>query len=276
MLDEDSSIQKYLVYFEGILGRKTTGDHVKDIAVNCNSDHEFIWKLLLSNEGLDVTCRNAPALHLYFIHSARLKAIRTLIPPGKVILDLGGAANPLYYLGYPHPFKQLFLIDLPMDQRFDDYKEVNLEYEGEGKVTIHYSNMIDLSSFPDGIADLVWSGQSIEHIHEEEGEIMCSEAYRVLKKGGFFCLDTPNRKITSIHTGRPEGMINPDHKIEYTPEELRFMVIKQGFSIVCEKGICEMPKTSATGQFSYEDFILGSSISNNIDDSYIAFLVCQK
>ena len=98
----------------------------------------------------------------------------------------------------------------------------------------------------------------------------------VLNKGGYFCLDTPNRLITSIHTGRPEGMINPDHKYEYTPEELRKMLRSRKFKIKKEKGICEMQKTFNFKTFHYEDFVLGSPLSDNIEQSYISFFMCQK
>ena len=262
--------------FEWILGRSESDQVIQEVAAGTSSNLEFIWKLLLSNESLDRACNNASELHLYFIHNARLKAVRTLLPAAKGILDLGGAASPIYRMGYSHPFRKLVLIDLPLDERYIDYKDVHLEYFGEGEVTVHYCSMVDLSDFPDASFDLVWSGQSIEHITEKDAEKMCSEAYRVLSKGGYFGLDTPNRLITSIHTGRAEGMINPDHKIEYTPGELRKLLQDHKFKIVMEKGICEMPITSATKVFHYEDFILGSPISDNIEQSYISYFMCQK
>ena len=175
------SISRQSNLFELVMGRKESEAVIKAIAANTSSDLEFIWKLLLSDEGLEKACAIAPALHLYFLHNARLKAIRLLLPLAKNILDLGGAANPIYRMGYSHPFQKLVLVDLPLDQRYIDYKDVHLDYYGEGEVSVHYCSMVDLHDFPDQSFDLVWSGQSIEHISRKDAEKMCSEAYRSVK-----------------------------------------------------------------------------------------------
>jgi hypothetical protein len=51
---------------------------------------------------------------------------------------------------------------------------------------------------------------------------MCKAAFRVLKKGGAFCLDTPNRIVTKIHAKTADiEFIHPEHQIEYYPEDLK-------------------------------------------------------
>src|SRR5947209_20333024 len=60
-----------------------------------DTPEQAAWKLLLSAEGLERCCNASLKLHLHFIHNARLKVVRTLLPPGDVILDLGGAYSPL-------------------------------------------------------------------------------------------------------------------------------------------------------------------------------------
>jgi SAM-dependent methyltransferase len=57
-----------------------------------------------------------------------------------------------------------------------------------------------LDAFADGTFDLVWSGQSIEHVSREAAERMVREAFRVLVPKGRFCLDTPIRAVTGLHT----------------------------------------------------------------------------
>ena len=134
-----------------------------------------------------------------------------------------------------------------------------------------------LEDFEDGSFDLVWSGQSIEHVDSHAGARMCREALRVLKPGGYFCLDTPNRGITEIHTRDVGGgLIHPEHQHEYRANELRSLLLDSGFDIEVERGVCEMPRTLATGRFHYDDFVLGNVITADPADAYILYFQCRK
>lgn len=216
--------------------------------------------------------------HLDYIHKARIKMVSNMLPPGELILDLGGANCPLYKMGYPHRFKKLYVIDLPPEERHDMYKEVVIDPNCDGgEVVIKYGDMTDLIDFKDESIDFVWSGQSIEHVSPEAGEEMCRAAFRVLKKGGSFCLDTPNRRLTKIHVeGAGVEFIHPEHCIEYYPKDLRNILEKVGFEVKSAYGICEMPNTFSTGEFCYEDFIVGNQVSNEIEKGYIQFFHCVK
>jgi predicted SAM-dependent methyltransferase len=204
--------------------------------------------------------------------------ISRLLPHGDIILDLGGANCPLYKMGYPHRFKKLYVIDLPPEARHDLYKEITIDLHcDDGEVFIQYGDMTELDDFPDESVDLVWSGQSIEHISREAGERMCQAAFRVLKRGGAFCLDTPNRRLTEIHAkGTGLEFINPEHRIEYDPEELTQLLRKAGFEIKHSCGICDMPNTIATGEFCYEDFLFGKQITDNPSNGYLQFQYSVK
>ncbi len=234
--------------------------------------------LLLTKAGLDSLSDHAIDLHLFIIHNARMKLVRYLLPPGDVILDLGGANAPLYHMGYPHRFRRLVLIDLPTEERYRDFQEVNLEMlDDGGEVVVRYQDMTDLIGIPDTSVDLVWSGQSIEHVTPEQGQRMCAEAFRVLKPGGHFCLDTPNRLLTVLHTAwMGGGFIHPDHKVEYKPAELRQLLVDSGFRVEKERGVCDMPLTVESGEFRYQDFLVGGAITNNIEGSYIQYFQCVK
>lgn len=106
---------------------------------------------------------------------------------------------------------------------------------------------------------------------------MRQAAFRVLKKGGGFCLDTPNRLLTEIHTRDVGGgFIHPEHCIEYYPGQLKELLERTGFAIKNICGICEMPNTLFLGKFCYEDFIFGSQITELVNDGYIQFFHCQK
>jgi predicted SAM-dependent methyltransferase len=239
---------------------------------------EVAWKLLLSSQGLDNLCKMSLKLHSHLIHNARLKLIRAFLPQGDTILDLGGAYAPLYRMGYPHDFKKLVLIDLPAEQRHQDFRRVSLERtRSGGEVEILYGDMTELAEVDDSSVDLVWAGQVIEHVPIEAGERMCQHVFRVLGKGGSFCLDTPNGSISSIHAATAGlKFIHPDHKIEYRPADLRQMLRDAGFTVSLEKGICQMDHTIRSGQFSYEDFVVGSAIVDNVESSYIQYYHCIK
>jgi SAM-dependent methyltransferase len=239
------------------------------------NDFDLVNALLLTKDGLDTLLSRADSLHLFIIHNARMKMAKNLLPKGDIILDLGGANSPLYEMGYPHDFSKLVLIDLPTEERHQEF-QVELR-GGYSKVFLRYEDMTDLKGIESDSIDLVWSGQSIEHVSLEQGERMCKEAFRVLKPGGRFCLDTPNRLITELHTATVGGgFIHPDHKLEYTPEQLRSVLTAAGFSIAEAWGICEMPMTAKNKEFSYEDFIIGGAISRNIDDCYMQFFETMK
>jgi SAM-dependent methyltransferase len=228
-------------------------------------------ELMCSGSGLDLLVKQAMDYHLYFIHRSRLVAIRRLLPAASRILDLGGANSPLYHMGYGHAFSQMVMIDLPPEQRHSDWARVDVP-SVEGDVNIFYGDMTDLSAFESGSFDMVWSGQSIEHVPVEAARRMVHEAHRVLAPGGHLCLDTPNRALTRIHTQDWHGgYIHPEHHYEYQTHELRALLQDAGFEVVVEKGICQMPETVATGRFHYSDFILGNPISDSADDAYILY-----
>jgi len=240
-----------------------------------NKQSELVFSIMLLKEGFDSLSESAIELHLLFIHNARLKMIKHLLPPAKNILDLGGANAPLHHMGYPHDYSKIVMIDLPTQERHKDF-QVQLD-DGDGKIFIRYENMTDLQGIASDSIDFVWSGQSIEHVSLEHGKQMCEEAFRVLEPGGYFCLDTPNRLVTQLHTApMGGGFIHPDHKLEYTPDQLRALLISAGFTIMQEWGICEMPLTTKNQSFTYQDFIIGGSITKNINDSYIQFFACIK
>ena len=146
-----------------------------------------------------------------------------------------------------------------------------------GPVVVRYTDMTTLEGIDDESVDFVWSGQSIEHVPLEAGERMCREAFRVLRKGGAFCLDTPNRRLTEIHTATVGGgFIHPEHYIEYHSEQLLQILKATGFTIKNSYGICEMPETLLTGEFHYEDFMFGRQITDTVSDGYIQFFHCVK
>jgi SAM-dependent methyltransferase len=212
------------------------------------------------------------------LHPPRLDLVQRILPAGEKVLDLGGASGQpqgaLLQMGYKHA-KDLTIVDLPLDIRFKPGPDVQNEFNHEG-TTIRYSyhSMADLSYYDDESFDLVWSGQTYEHITEEEGLALFPQIVRVLKKGGIFAMDTPNRTLTRIMVGEKEW-IHYEHKIEYFYEDFVSRFSNLGLRLIDRRGILNMPETLRHGHG-----ILGELSNNTVnytpETSYCFYLAFQK
>ena len=176
------------------------------------------------------------------IHYGRGAFVRSL-PPARRVLDLGGsshtnAAGGLFGFGYPYEFDEMIVVDLPSDERHELYRDrdkASMEVPTHlGPVRYRYHSMVDLSGLDDESFDLVYSGQSIEHVTADEADVVLKEVARVLKPNGILALDTPNAAICRLQQG---DFIDPDHKIEYTAAELDAKLAAAGFDVVERKGL---------------------------------------
>ncbi len=267
--------------YEAILGRPIDAGAIATFASAEGGERadgfSLAMRLTSSSEFVDRLVRRAVEAHLFLIHRARDVMIRRFLPPAESIIDLGGINAPLFHMGYKHPFARMVIVDLPSEDRHSMYRDIPFNAAGSGKVSVHYCDMTLLKDFEDESFDLVWSGQSIEHVDTQAGARMCREALRVLKPGGHFCLDTPNRGITEIHTRHfGGGFIHPEHQHEYRADELRSLLLDIGFDIELERGVCEMPRTLTTGKFHYDDFVLGNVITSDPATAYILYFQCRK
>jgi SAM-dependent methyltransferase len=214
------------------------------------------------------------------IHMGRCEFIHGL-PPARRILDLGGThlhndVGAMVAMGYPYRFDELIIVDLPPDDRHplyrksDDLREVVSHL---GPVTYRYHSMTDLSAFPDDAFDLVYSGQSIEHVTPDEGMLVMKEVHRVLRPGGTFALDTPNARVTRLAS---PSFIDPDHKVEYTHPELSKMLTDVGFTIVEAKGLNYAGRSLEAGRFDGDEVASAQGLFAAIEDCYILAYVCRK
>lgn len=243
------------------------------------TEKQYLLELVYSASFLRMSAKNVLELHSHFLHWARIRAISTLLPQADTIIDLGGANGSLYEMGYTHKFKKIVVVDLPPNDRDDMYKEIELKKTKtpHGEIEVHFGDMSDLSFLKDESVDMVWSGESIEHIDVEAGHRTIKEAMRVLKPGGYFCLDTPNRTVTILHTAwRGGDFIHPEHKVEYYPKEIQDMLKQHGFQIKESWGICDMPKTVENNDFDYTELVYGKQLVNDPTNSYMQFYTCQK
>lgn len=219
------------------------------------------------------------------LHLTRCQMIRHL-PPAQTIVDIGGAApasiqGSLLVMGYRHHFQSLTIVDLPPDKRlYDTYSQADDEHRDGtistemGPIRYVHGSMTDLGNIESSSVDLVFSGQSIEHVSREDGLKVFREVYRVLKPNGLFCLDTPNSKLTRIQS--PDQFVHPEHQVEYQPTELATLVEQAGYQIVKLQGLCPMPQTVATGIFNEMEAIQNATLSNQPDLCYLFAIQARK
>ena len=133
--------------------------------------------------------------------------------------------------------------------------------------------MSDLSFADEATVDLVYSGQSIEHVTEDEGDVVLKESFRVLKPGGFMAIDTPNGLVCRLQQA---SFIDPDHKVEYTLGELRDKVTSAGFTVLTERGLNWGGPGVARGVFDQDSLAGNRGIYYDAAGSYLLALVIQK
>lgn len=201
-------------------------------------------------------------------------------PRAARIVDLGGTDQSsdhgaLVTLGYPYRFEQLTIVDLPPEERHDLYGAVHQNVTSPlGPVEYVHGSMTDLSFVDDASVDLVFSGQSIEHVTAEEGDVVFQEAMRVLRPGGHLVLDTPNRAATRLQLG--ESFSNPDHKVEYTHAELSAKLERAGFVVEVARGLNLLPETFETGVYSTEEMARHLGVFADIERCYVLAYSCRK
>ena len=207
------------------------------------------------------------------LHVGRAAFIR-MLPKAKRILDLGGVAlgdprGGLVSMGYPYPFDEIVIVDLPSDDRHALYQE-NGRYDvvdtDRGPVRYQYHSMADLSRYPSGSFDLVYSGQSIEHVSQGDAEHVMRQVRRVLKPGGWFALDTPNARLTRL---QQVTFVDPDHKYEYEHRELVAMLEGTGFRVVQAVGINYGGASVQRGVFDPSEIATNRGLFADVADCYL-------
>lgn len=226
---------------------------------------------------------NLPILPLVAIHQARMLLFQTRLPPAKEIVDLGGAAHndprgALLMMGYPHVPERITILDLPPPDRIGGVfaaEDAQHHHTPDGTTIRYlYRSMAELDPIPDSSVDLVVSGESIEHISEADAERVCNEAFRILRPGGFFCLDTPNAHLTRLQM--PDAFIHPEHQKEYYPDEIRVKLERRGFEIVEAAAVVPMPESLRSRSFDLSEMTRNIRLSDNPDEGYMFFFKARK
>lgn len=280
--EEMTSEQAFRVAFNVVLRREPNAAEARDnlpaLREHVLPRSELVDRLRGSTEyrfGVPYTQPTLPQS----LHMSRCEFIVSL-PRARTILDIGGgdvhhAEGALVTMGYPYPFDALTIIDLPDDERHPLYRapEHTTVQSRLGPVTYRYHSMSDLSSYPDESFDLVYSGQSIEHVTEPEADHVLREVHRVLRAGGHFAFDTPNGRITRL---QQPAFIDLDHEVEYTAAALDDKLRRAGFEIVERKGLNYVGEAAARNVFDFDEASRNRGVFSDAEDCYLLAFVCRR
>jgi predicted SAM-dependent methyltransferase len=225
----------------------------------------------------------APARESDLGHSLHLSRSEFIagLPPADRILDLGGSSSysewgAMVVMGYPYDFESLTIVDLPAADRHEIYRWDHLPTAVDspnGPVRYAYHSMTELGAYADAGFDLVYCGQTIEHVFPEEADHVLGEIHRLLRPGGHLAVDTPNARATRA---QQDEFIDPDHKVEYTHAEMVAKLERAGFVIREAKGLNYLGRALATGGFSAEETAANAGIYASPEDCYLLAYLCQK
>jgi ubiquinone/menaquinone biosynthesis C-methylase UbiE len=239
---------------------------------------DILRSVLESNEFKQIY--GLPVHPLNALHQARMMLIRQHLPMARVIVDLGGTAEDhpegaLLVMGYPYHPSEITIVDPVLPRLLREHGKDPEWITPDGvRIRYHQGSMTDLVWIPDQSVDLVFAGESIEHVSETEAWTVCAEVFRILKPGGYFCLDTPNAALTRLQS--PERLIHPEHKKEYMVHEIREMLERAGFVILETLGICPMPESLRQKVFDPKELIRNICLSQNPEEGYLFFVKAIK
>jgi SAM-dependent methyltransferase len=252
-------------------------DYVAQLRARQLSVEQFGRRLVDSREFEQLSAGLELGLSL---HRSRCAFVRSF-PEARRILDLGGTDltheyGALVTMGYPYAFDELVIVDLPPTDRHPIYNRGGTRDEVKtpnGLVRYAYHSMADLSPYADGSFDLVYSGQTIEHVPLELADSILAGAYRVLRPGGHLALDTPNARLTRL---QQDEMIDPDHTYEYTVAEIEAKVRAAGFEIVERKGLNLGRGSVERGSFEMTEVARNVGLFSDVESCYLTALVCRR
>lgn len=218
------------------------------------------------------------------IHKGRVEWIQT-INSFDTIFDIGGSSpnieqGALIELGYNHRPKKLIIFDLPENEqywgkpRFPQDREYIFEW---GSLNYEHGKIENVDSFT-GLADMkydmIFMGQTIEHIYPEKLPNVLKWISNHLSLNGRFIFDTPNRVITKLQS--PDKWIDVDHKYEYTPDEMERILNKNGLIVIKKTGIVNMPGSLISRIFNPLEVYETEAVNSSPNTSYLFAFECKS
>lgn len=217
------------------------------------------------------------------MHSSRQAWIKT-VPAANGILDIGGSSanNPqgaLIELGYPHRPARLHILDLPPEQQYwgrPQFDQGVPHYFEWGEVRYFHGCAEELRNVEELQQEryqMIFMGQAIEHIWPNALHGLLVWIREHLEPDGWLVLDTPNRLLTRVQC--PDSLTDPDHKHEYTPSELRKIIVDVGFSVKRSVGMLHLPAQAASGVYDVMEFAEALLLSDDVDSCFLFALEAQ-
>lgn len=97
-------------------------------------------------------------------------------------------------------------------------------------VELRIVDAVNLAPFADGSFDVVFSSQLVEHLHPEDVPVHMAEVARVLRPGGRYLLETPNRVTGPHDVSRAfDDVATCFHLKEWTNGEMLSVMREAGF-----------------------------------------------
>ncbi len=170
--------------------------------------------------------------HNLLIHHARAARLRAMPPGAHDLLSVGCAGNWYFdwMRGCYGPVARHVGLEAYVPPPPDLPPEVEWIANTAG----------DMSGVAAASIDLVFAGQTVEHLWPAELTGFLAESARVLRPGGHLVIDSPNRHLTG-----PLNYSHGEHTVELTPEEAVQLVGLAGFTVTRLSGIwlCRDPRS---------------------------------
>lgn len=160
-----------------------------------------------------------------FLHELRGRELERIPADGRTVLS-GGCAGGWYFDWFADRYAGSIERHIGMEA-YSPRPSVLPE-----RVEWHERTLGDLSSVGPGAVDLVFAGQTIEHLWPREIADFLCEAHRVLRPGGLMVLDSPNRLIT-----QSLAIVQPEHTVEFAVDEIVECVELAGFDLLDIRGL---------------------------------------
>lgn len=171
-----------------------------------------------------------PIMHYGVIAPVYMAVARYLhaIKPkkGMRLIELGsGSGRPLTYLKTLFPELEIWGVD---------YSAEGVAYakKSYGKYGVKFKHVpAQSTALKTGYFDFVISSHVIEHVTKDEGLAFMKETYRLLKRGGYAFIGTPERRrcqelYMKNPSDQPKYRLVPPHEHEYTMSELKDLALQ--------------------------------------------------
>jgi hypothetical protein len=191
------------------------------------------------------------------------------------------AEGALIELGYAYRPEKLIIFDKPPNEQFwgkPNYSQDKDQILNWGDIQyIHgyAEDILNNTELQHQEFDIVFMGQVVEHIYEDKLHAVLVWIKNHLSETGTLYFDTPNRLLTRLETGL-DSYIDPDHKKEYTPDEMKIIIETAGFQVAEAWGIVDMPLSLKSNAFERRDFYESQALTARPHDAYCFAMACSS